>query len=81
MTKKVSVRIAGQERIEEVTLNENTTAEDILRKLALPTDGYELSPGSGIPPFGKDERIFGRVKDGGKIIAGAVAIAGVKEGR
>lgn len=76
MTKTIHVRIAGQERYELVPITETTTAEEVLRMAGCPPESYELTPGVGLPTFGKDERIFSRVKDGGKVIASAPADAG-----
>ena len=75
MTKRISVRIAGQERIEEVEINENTTAAETLALAGLPGD-YTLSPAVGMPAFGATERIIDRVKDGGKVMASPPADAG-----
>ena len=53
---------------------EGTTAQDVLNQLGLPD--YELSPAVGLPPFGKDELIYDRLKPNGKIIAAPPADAG-----
>ena len=74
--KTISVSIAGQQRIEDIDINESTTTADVLRNLGLPIDGYELTPGTGLPQFGKDEAIYDRVKPGGKIVASSPADAG-----
>ena len=65
--KSISVGFAGQSRIEDMEITEGTTAQDVLQALGVPE--YELSPGTGIPPFGKDEKIYDRVKPNGKILA------------
>ena len=75
--KTISVSIAGQQRIDDIEINESTTAADVLSHLGLPVDGYELTPAVGLPPFGKDEAIYDRVKPGGKITASPIADAGV----
>ncbi len=74
MTKQVSVGVTGSDRIDDIEIDENTTAKDIIEKLGL--TGYRLSPGSGLPMFGDDETIFDRVKEKGKIFASSVADAG-----
>ena len=74
--KTISLAVAGQERIDDIQIDENTTAADVLRIAKLPVADFELSPAVGLPPFGKDERIYDRVKPNGKIIASPVADAG-----
>ena len=76
MKRLIDVRIAGQERIERVEVEEGTTTRNVLETVGLPPDRYELSvPGqSGI--FGKDEVIFDKVKDGAKVIAAPVTDVG-----
>ena len=74
--KTISVNIAGQQRIEDIEINENTTSADVLSHLGLPADVYELSPAPGLPPFGKDEAIYDRVKSDEKTTASPIADAG-----
>lgn len=74
--KTISVAVAGQDRIEDIEIEESTTAADVLQSAQLPAEGYELSPAVGLPPFGRDERIHDRVKPSGKIIASPLADAG-----
>ena len=76
MNKKVSVRIAGKdEDIRDVQINPNTTAAELLALAGCPSE-YEISPGVGMPPFGKDERVYDRLRDNGKAIASPPADAG-----
>ena len=75
--KQIGVRIAGQGTIVDIEINENTTAAEVLKETGC-ADSTELSPAVGQPPFGKDEKIFDRVQDGGKLIASPPAIAGRK---
>jgi hypothetical protein len=78
MTKKINVLKAGQEQeIQEISVTDQTTAAQVLSMAGCPIQGYELMPGGGLPAFGKDERIFTRVKDGGKVIASPLADAGI----
>lgn len=74
--KTISVAIAGQERIDDVEINETTTAADVLTQVGVTPGQYELSPAVGLPPFGRDERIYDRLKPNGKIIASPLADAG-----
>ena len=74
--KTISVSIAGQQRIDDIQIEQDTTAQDVLNQIGQPD--YELSPAVGVPPFGKTERIFDRVKPLGKIVASQVADAGVR---
>jgi hypothetical protein len=76
MTKQIDVRIAGQERIETVEIDEATTAADVLELVGLRANGFELSPAVGMPPFGKDEAIFAQARDGGKVIASGATDVG-----
>jgi hypothetical protein len=76
MSKRIDVRIAGQERITSVTIEENTTAASVLEAAGCPA-GYELLPGTGEMPFGRDECIYDRVRDGGKVIASLPADVGL----
>jgi len=75
MSKKIDVRIAGQERIVTVEIEENTTAANVLEKAGCPA-GYELLPATGEMSFGQDEAIYDRVQDGGKVIASLPATVG-----
>lgn len=74
-TKQIAVRLAGQKRIVDVELSEETTADDVLETVGCPED-YYLLPAVGQPPFGSDEKLFERVADGGKIIAAPKSDAG-----
>jgi hypothetical protein len=76
MSKTIEVRIAGQERIVKVPIEENTTAATVLELAGCPA-GFELMPGTGELPFGRDEAIFDRVRDGGKVIAAPPAEVGL----
>lgn len=75
MTKNIDVRIGGQPDIRRIQITEETTAADAL-SLAQCPPSYNLSPTVGEGVFGKDELIFDRVKEGGKVIATPVADAG-----
>ena len=77
MTKQVDIRIAGQGRIARAEITDTTTADEAKALAGCPME-YELSPTVGEPPFGKDEILFDRVKDGGKIIAAPKADAGLR---
>jgi len=74
MKKQISVGVTGSGRIDDIEIDENTKAGDILEKLGL--QGFRLSPGSGQPNFGADEVVFDRVKEKGKIFASSIADAG-----
>ena len=76
MQKRIDVRIGGQERIEQVEITETSTAGEVLQVVGCPANDYTLSPAVGMPPFGGDEKIFDRVKEGGKVIAAPKADAG-----
>ena len=76
MRKNIDVRVAGQERIQSIEISEATTAAEALSLADCPSD-YELSPAVGQPPFGRDEPIFDRVQQGGKVIASPKADAGI----
>ena len=76
MNKQVNIRIAGQDRFETVEVTPKMTANDVKAKAGCPLD-YDLSPTVGEPPFGNDEEVFPRIKDGGKIIASPAADAGI----
>jgi hypothetical protein len=76
MNKDVDIANAGQQEVRRITISENTTALEALQLAGCP-EGYELSPADGLPPFGKDEKIFDRCRAGGKLIAGTRADAGV----
>lgn len=76
-SKQIGVRLAGQGTIVDIEINENTTAAEVLSEAGC-AENSELSPAVGQPPFGKDEKIFDRVADGGKLIASPPAIAGRK---
>lgn len=76
MSKQIAVRIAGIERITTVEIEENTTAATVLELANCPS-GYELMTGSGEMVFGRDECIYDRVPDGGKVIASLPATVGL----
>jgi len=68
MSKRVNVRIAGFERIATVEVDETATAATVLEKAGCPAD-FELFPGINQLPFGRDEAIYDRIVDGGRILA------------
>jgi len=70
----IHVQIAGQDRIDDVSVDEGTTAQDVLNAVNCPD--FELSPGVGLPPYGKDELLIDRVKPFAKIVASPRADAG-----
>lgn len=72
--KTIACNVAGQNKLVDISVTEDTTAQEVLD--AVKCSEYELSPGVGQPPFGKDEKIYNRVKDGGKVIASPKADAG-----
>ena len=73
--KNVTVRIAGQNTFVPIEVPESMTANQAKEAAGCPLD-YDLSPAVGEPPFGSDELIYSRIKDGGKVIASPAADAG-----
>lgn len=69
MTKNIHLRIAGTEITHSLQITEEATAEDVLGMIGLSSSDYDLVPGVGFPPFSTGERPFGRVQEGGKLIA------------
>jgi hypothetical protein len=61
---------------------EDTTAGDLVDAAGLESK-YTLSLGAGLPAFGRDEKIFDRVTDGGKVYATPPIVVGGerKQGR
>ena len=67
MKKRIYVRVAGYETPTEVQIDERTVSDDILGAVGLSRDTHIVEPGTGMPPFGADEAIFQRVREGGRI--------------
>ena len=72
--KRISVKVAGQERLETIEIGENTTAAEALTLAKCPVD-FELLPPGGMP-LGKSEPVYGHVQEGGKLCATPPAVAG-----
>lgn len=76
MNKTIHVKVAGQERIVAVEISENTTAKEILEQAGCPGE-FVLTPGIGQPVYGADERVYDRVRDGGKVVAAPLMEVGI----
>jgi len=74
MTKNLSVVVAGSGAIKDIIIKAGTTAKDIVKEMGL--TGYRLSKNPDDPPFGENENIYPKVKDGDKLYASTRAVAG-----
>ena len=64
--KKAAIVDAASGKIHDVEIPSGSTAQDVLNSIGAP-EGFVLSSGKGVEPFGNDEEIASQVADNSKL--------------